>query len=67
MSIGKLLKAIAIIRKYDPNGESPISFSQIFFGNYWDDDGNEIIQGADKAELEKLGWFQDEDTWSCYD
>lgn len=54
-------EGVDIISKYDESDEVHAEHDQIWFGEYLKVDNEE-----DRKRLEELGWFEDEDSWSCF-
>lgn len=60
------VEGVNIIAKHIPDSEKEgwgihAEHDQIWFGAHeW------VTDEKDVARLEELGWFEDEDSWSCY-
>jgi hypothetical protein len=58
------IEGVAIIGKYAPEEDDwnlCAEHDQIWFGSYeW------VTDEKDIARLLELGWFEDEDSWSCF-
>jgi len=58
------IEGVAIIGKHSPEEDDwnlCSEHDQIWFGAYeW------VTDEKDIARLEELGWFEDEDSWSCF-
>lgn len=63
MTNGKFAEGIAIIAKHlDASGyDVAAAHDQVFFGAFDLD-----MPAEDRARLLELGWFEDEDSWSCF-
>lgn len=59
--IQKVLRGLIIISKYDANSAFAAEHDQIYCGS----EDLEISE-KDKKELDDLGWFTDEDSWTCF-
>ena len=62
MNNGDFVKGVNIIEKYvEQDGfDMHSEHDQMWFGEF------DAVSSEDSAELEKLGWFEDEDSWSCF-
>jgi len=66
MNNSNFVEGVDIIAKYIPEGEKDshsiqAGHDQIWFGAYeW------VTDEKDKSRLEEIGWFEDEDSWSCF-
>jgi len=57
----KVLRGLIIISKYDADSDFAAEHDQIYCGS------EELeINEEHKKELDELGWFTDEDSWSCF-
>ena len=65
MKAAKLIKALEILERNFPDSDVGISDEQIWVGN---DEPADKIPVEDKEQLEKLGWWVDEecDDWSSF-
>lgn len=63
MRNSEFIEGVAIIGKYlKPDGYSiNPAHDQIFIGDY-----SAVTDEKDVARLLELGWFEDEDAWSCF-
>ena len=59
----EFIEGVAIIGKYAPGDKYGIcaEHDQLWFGSY-----DCVTDEKDSARLEELGWFEDEDSWSCF-
>jgi len=57
----KILRGLIIISKYDAKSDFASERNQIWCGS----EDLEFSE-KDKKELDELGWFIDEDSWSCF-
>lgn len=59
----EFIEGVAIIGKYQEKNNYGVSVEhdQLWFGSF-----DSVTDEKDKARLEELGWFEDEDAWSCF-
>ena len=57
MRIDKLIEGLNILAKYEPKGNVEPGLDTIY------GPGPEEPSPEDKAKLDKLGWFWEEDSW----
>lgn len=57
------IEGIKIIAKYIDESKFSIraEHDQIWFGEY-----DDVREESDRKKLEDLGWFKDEESWSCF-
>jgi len=65
MELRNLIKAVDIIKKHATGTDFSGSFSAEH-DQIWLCDLDLIPKGEDSEAMEKLGFFEDEDAWSCY-
>lgn len=63
MENSKFIEGIAIIGKYQKADgyDIAVGHDQFFFGDY-----QSVTDKKDVSRLKKLGWFEEEGSWSCY-
>jgi len=59
--IQEILRGLIIISKYDAKSNFAAGHDQIWCGSE-----DLKLNEEDKKELVELGWFIDEDSWSCF-
>jgi hypothetical protein len=62
MKISTLKRSIEIFEKYDPDGMVHAEHDQIWMGP----GENVEMSTEDREELGRLGWFEDEGSWSHF-
>lgn len=62
----KFLKGIQIIGRNAPNYENTDADVHVEHDQIWFGDEKWVTDPIDIAALEKLGWFIDEESWSCF-
>lgn len=65
MNLSNLIAAIDIIKKH-AKGTDFKGFVQAEHDQLWICDLDLIPKGEDSERMEKLGFFEDEDSWSCH-
>ena len=66
MQNSKFIEGVNILAKYIPEDRKDsydvnAEHDQLWFCQYdW------VTDEKDKARLEEIGWFEDEDSWSCW-
>jgi hypothetical protein len=62
----QFIEGVNIIAKYLPKEKNTDFDLYAAHEQIWFCDFDLIPDGKDKKRLKELGWFEDEDSWSCY-
>ena len=63
MENANFIEGIAIIGKYQNPGSYDLAAEH---DQFWFGSADSVTDAKDKQRLEELGWFEAEDSWSCF-
>ena len=66
MTNSEFIEGINIIGKYMPEDSKEDCDRSAEHDQFWFGDYDWVPEGKDRERLLGLGWFDDEDSWSCF-
>lgn len=66
MRNNNFIEGVKILEKYIPEERKESFDLHAEHDQFWFCEYEWVPEGPDKERLDELGWFEDEDSWSCF-